>query len=253
MARGSNTEDLMILAVLAIGGYLVYTKTDLFQQGLDAVKGLIGGGLGGSGSISEGGGCPGGTNCGPCRNQSGGRRCECNNYKGDAYEATFCGTWSGDDLSIKMWGPNHTGKNCCWCILSVSPNGQMKMRGEGPHPSTGNLGGASGGSVGGKPSCVKALIRPGSKGAHVEGYGLVNGSWKKGLTYDGPCGNKEKKTKAHPNQQVSFRCDGKMDMKCATVKPLSNVNYVSAGQYSNSLFAYNDPMPLDRSRLINVR
>lgn len=261
-------NDILTLGVLAIGGYLIYTKTDWFQQGLDAIKGLIGeikgggggsagagrtpapsGGGGGGGPISQTGSCPGGTSCGPCRSQSGGIRCECDNYNGDSYEATFCGTWSGDDLSIKMWGPKHTGNNCCWCILNTSPDGKMRMRVEGPHPDTGDTGHT--GSVGGKPTCVKAVITPGPKGAHVEGYGLVGGKWVKGLTYDGPCGKSQKRTTVSANQQVSFRCDGQMKATCATVKPLANANYASAGQYTTSLFTNNRPYM--QSKISNVR
>ena len=136
-----------------------------------------------------------------------------------AYEATFCGTWSGDDMSVKMWGPSHhDSSDCCWCILSVSPEGAMKMRQEGPHPDTDS--GSGGGFVGGKPSCIRAIISPGPKGAHVEGWGLVGGAWKKGLTYDGPCGYKKKSTTPAASQQVAFRCDGSLSMKCATVKPI---------------------------------
>ena len=264
-------NDILTLGVLAVGGYLIYTKTDWFQQGLDTIKDLVGeikggggggplidlggGGApaapsgGGSAAISQGGSCPGGTNCGPCRPQSGGIRCECNNYKGSSYEATFCGTWSGDDLSIKMWGPTHSGSNCCWCILNTSPDGKMRMRGEGPHPTTKDLGVT--GSVGGKPTCVKAVITQGPKGAHVEGYGLVGGKWVKGLTYDGPCGlGSNVLRSAHANQQVSFRCDGQMKATCATVKPIANANYASAGQYTNSLFTYN--RPYTQSKILNV-
>ena len=127
----------------------------------------------------------------------------------------------------------------------------MRMRGEGPHPSTQDLGVT--GSVGGKPTCVKAVITPGPKGAHVEGYGLVGGKWVKGLTYDGPCGLNKKSTTPHPNQQVSFRVDGQMKMTCATVKPLANAGYtsISAGQYTTSLFTNN--IPYMQSKICNVR
>jgi hypothetical protein len=268
-------NDILTLGVLAIGGYLIYTKTDWFQQGLETIKELVGeikgggsgggplidlgGGAGagagrgptsGGGPISQTGSCPGGTSCGPCRSQSGGIRCECDNYNGDSYEATFCGTWSGDDLSIKMWGPKHSGSNCCWCILNTSPDGKMRMRVEGPHPDTGDVSGVTG-SVGGKPTCVKAVIYPGPKGAHVEGYGLVGGKWVKGLTYDGPCGKSKTSTKVSANQQVSFRCDGSMNATCATVKPLANANYASAGQYSTSLFTNNRPY-YSQSKISNM-
>ena len=257
MARGGGGgikgEDVAALVLVGGVGYLVVTNQldDLISKAkevLDSIGGRVaervppiptpgGGGGGPSGPISTGGGCPGGQNCGPCRPQSGGIRCECNNYKGASYEATFCGTWSGDDLSIKMWGPTHSGRNCCWCILNTSPEGNMKMRGEGPHPDTSDIGPK--GSVGGKPTCVKAVITPGPRGAHVEGYGLVGGTWRKGLTYDGPCGLNQKSTKPHANQQVSFRCDGKLSTKCATVRPLGAAS--ASASYTRAYLANHIP------------
>jgi hypothetical protein len=226
---------MMALGIVAVGGYLLLTDQmggiiDRVKEALDNIGGTVkerlppvptpGGGAVG-GPISQGGGCPSGQNCGPCRSQSGGTRCECNGVKAAAYEATFCGTWSGDDMSIKMWGPtHHSGSDCCWCILSVSPDGQFGIRHEGPHPDTGSKSGST--SIGGKPSCIKGVISPGPKGAHVEGWGLVGGTWKKAFTYDGPCGLNKKSTKPHANQQVSFRCDGSLSAKCATVRPLSS-------------------------------
>lgn len=214
--------DMMMMVIMLGGAYVLAVKAGLVQDATGKLGGPIvpsgGGGGGGGGPISKGGSCPGGQNC-PCRSQSGGIRCECNGVKTGSYEATYCGTWSGDDMSIKMWGPSHSsGKDCCWCILSVSPDGKFGIRQEGPHPDTGGKSGSS--AIGGKPSCIKGVIRPGPKGAHVEGWGLVGGGWKKAFVYDGPCGLKQKSTKPHANQQVSFRCDGKLSAKCATVRPL---------------------------------
>ena len=243
MSGALNT--LLTIGGLAFAGYYLWFHTD-FREFIQNIRqpqppalrpaprtAVTGGAASVGGAITQTGSCPGGTSCGPCRPQSGGIRCECDNYPGDAYEATFCGTWSGDDLSIKMWGPKHSGSNaCCWCILNTSPDGKMRMRGEGPHPKTSDIGIT--GSVGGKPTCVKALIRPGPKGAHIEGYGLVGGKWVKGLTYDGPCGLNQKSTKnVGSSQQVSFRCDGQMKATCATVKPIgvANANFARGFQY----------------------
>ena len=258
MARGGGGgikgEDVAVLALVGGVAYLYATDQldDLvskIKEGLDAIGGRVkeklppiptpGGGGGSAGPISTGGGCPAGTSCGPCRPQSGGIRCECNNYRGASYEATFCGTWSGDDLSIKMWGPTHSGKNCCWCILNTSPEGNMRMRGEGPHPDTSDIGPK--GSVGGRPTCVKAVITPGPRGAHVEGWGLVGGTWRKGLVYDGPCGLNKKSTTVSPNQQVSFRCDGQLSTKCATVRPLGAASAPSSASYARAYLANHIP------------
>ena len=62
MGRGF-TNDILTLGVLAVGGYLIYTKTDWFQQFFDAVKSIAGdikgGGKGGP-LIDLGGGGGGG-------------------------------------------------------------------------------------------------------------------------------------------------------------------------------------------------
>lgn len=238
--RGGSISSNDIAALALVGGVVYLYATDQLddliakaKELLDSIGGKVSERLptrGGGGPISTGGGCPGGQSCGPCRPQSGGTRCECNGVRAASYEATFCGTWSGDDLSIKMWGPTHSsGKDCCWCILSVSPDGVFGIRHEGPHPDTGGKTGST--SIGGKPSCIKGVISPGPRGAHVEGWGLVGGTWKKAFTYDGPCGYKQKSTKPHPNQQVSFRCDGSLNAKCATVRPLSAASASSSSVY----------------------
>ena len=65
MGRGFN-NDILTLGVLLIGGYLIYTKTDWFQQGLAALKDIfadVRGGLnksGGAGRRPTGGGGGGG-------------------------------------------------------------------------------------------------------------------------------------------------------------------------------------------------
>jgi hypothetical protein len=217
-------EDLLVLGIVAVIAYYVLTTgaLDTIIKNLGGVN--LGAGLvpptglgGGGGAISKGASCPSGTSCKP-GGQKG--RMECDNYPHNSYEATFCGTWSGDDMSIKLWGQKHSGSTCCWCILSVSPDGQFGMRQEGPHPQTSSKSNEGGKKAPGKPSCIKATISPGPKGAHVEGWGLVGGTWNKYLTYDGPCGYHKKSTKMMTPQQVSFRCDGSVDYKCATVKPL---------------------------------
>lgn len=237
---GSGIMDFAVLGIIAVIGYSLWQNGTLDQIIKNMTTGLGGlqipsggdGGVGGD-SISKGGSCPGGTSCKP-GGQKG--RMECDNYPHNSYEATFCGTFSGDDMSIKLWGQKHTGSTCCWCILSVSPDGQFGMRQEGPHPDTSSKSNAGGSKAPGKPSCIKATIRPGSKGAHVEGYGLVGGTWKKYLTYDGPCGWHKKSSKMMTPQQVSFRCDGSVKYECATVKPLGGGGSSSA--YARAYYSY---------------
>jgi hypothetical protein len=221
-------EDLLVIGIIAVVGYYLITSGTLD----DIIKNLGGGGglnfglappTGGGigGGFSRGGSCPGGQSC----KFDGQDRWECENVPHAAYEATWCGTVPDpkDTLSIKMWGQKHSDGTCCWCILEVDQkNGHFWMRGEGPHPEyTDSL--KDGGDMGPltKDSCVKAVIRPGSNGAHVEGYGLVNGQWKQFISWDGQCGANKKSSKPVKPQQVAFRFDvSGVKTKCATVKPL---------------------------------
>lgn len=247
------------VGVLIIGGVAVYflLKTCMLQQAVEKLQipeisqmvgqlgqmvgatdcpapstGTGGGGGGGTttppttgggtpgGSISGGTGCPsGGETCDPQ-----GRDTDCDNVTWDAYEATFCGSWSGDRLSIKMYGPRHSNAgDCCWCIGYVDEDGTMNIGGEGPHPgsncdSSGQSGYVSGGSVGGSSNvCVKYTMQPGPT---VIGYGLVGGQWKELVRRENtPCGCDETSSTKTGNQ-VSFRCDGSQSPTCATVVPL---------------------------------
>lgn len=173
------------------------------------------GGGGGGGAAPSGSSCPSGK---ACVSSNGGSRNECDGVSDTSYEATWCGDFSGDDMSVKTFGPNHSGSSCCWCILSVSPDGAMGIRHEGPHPSTSDKSGT--GPAIGKPSCIKAIVRPGQGGINLEGWGLVGGQWKKGFSYQGPCGYNKKSSTPASSQQVAFRCDGSLKTTCATVAPI---------------------------------
>ena len=167
---------------------------------------------GGGGDISQGE-CPaGGETC--VKDNLG--RYDCESVTAEAYEATWCGTFSGDDLTIKMYGPpHHSDGDCCWCVVHVSPDGTMSPGGEGPHPSSNCNDTASGKNVG-KATCYKAVMRP---GPIQEGYALIGGKWVQAFSKKGPCGcSKQSSTKT--GNQVTFRCDGSFNTKCATVKPL---------------------------------
>ena len=263
-------NDILTLGVLAVGGYLIYTKTDWFQQGLETVKEFIGeikGGIGGGGGplIDLGGGGGGGSisSSGTCvgtalqpDHQGSSKRWESGNIPGnpDAYEVTWCGTFSGDDLTFKMYGPSHSGSNCCWCVMHVKPDGRMVAGGEGPHPSSNceHAGSSKGGS--GKATCYKATVEP---GPIQRGYALVNGKWELRAEYKGPCGCSQKKSVKSGNT-LMVRNDGNITTKCASVKalaarrPATTSNYTStAGQYCNNLFVYNRPYL--QSKISNVR
>lgn len=166
-------------------------------------------------TISGGGTCGGGQNCG---SSNGGSRNECDGVTLKEYEATWCGSFSGDDLSVKTFGPNHSGSSCCWCILSVSPDGAFGIRHEGPHPSTSSKSGTT--AAIGKCTCIKAVVRTGNGGINLEGWGFVNGAWKKAFSYSGQCGESKKSSTPAPQQQVAFRCDGSLQTTCATVRPI---------------------------------
>lgn len=220
----SGVSDILMV-MLVLGGLYVLIKSgkleELMKGGLQlpALPGLPmpGGGGGGapsgpSGPISGGGGCPGGETC--QRDDKG--RYDCNNVTSDSYEATWCGSCTGDRLSIKLYGPpHHSSGDCCWCILYVD-NGKFIAGGEGPHPSS-NCDKKSGGSMGSSTSgCVKAVMTPGPT---LRGYGLVGGQWKELVSHTGPCGCSKTANRKTGNQ-VTFRCDGNFQTKCATVRPL---------------------------------
>ena len=240
-SMGGATDIIMIMLVLA-GAYILIKSGklgELMQGGLKlpelpgirapaAAPPTEGGGGGGEeeapeapAAPSSGGAAPTGSSCPAgkaCVTSNGGSRNECDGVTDAEYEATWCGDFSGDDLSVKTFGPNHSGSSCCWCILSVSPDGAMGIRHEGPHPDTSSKTGT--GPAIGKPSCIKAVVRRGSGGINLEGWGLVGGQWKKGFSYTGACGAGKKSTTPAPQQQVAFRCDGSLKTTCATVSPI---------------------------------
>ena len=156
MGRGFN-NDILTLGVLAIGGYLIYTKTDWFQQLFDAVKDIVSDVKGGSSAARRpsGGGDVGGDtisggNLSARDNQTifhgTGKRWKAvdsgkktRNYASGGSSGTT--QWDiknvgpvtnlevttyvnvgscGDEVSLKVYGPNHSGSNCCWVILNVS-------------------------------------------------------------------------------------------------------------------------------------
>jgi hypothetical protein len=157
--------------------------------------------------------CPSGEEC---VEDNGGTRMECDESKPDAYEATWCGSFSGDQMTVKMYGPPHSSDgDCCWCNGIVHEDGTFAVGGEGPHPSS-NCEHQTGESLGGTSDiCMKWVIEPGPKWT---GYGLVDGAWKEMITYEGTCGCDETSSEK-TGDQLAFRCDGSLDTTCATVKP----------------------------------
>lgn len=148
-------------------------------------------------------------------------RYDCEEDHGDSYEATWCGSFSGDDLTIKMYGPPHSSDgDCCWCVLHVKPDsGEFVGGGEGPHPSSNCEDKGSGESIGTTSDvCIKATIEPGPT---VTGYALVDGAWKQMINYTGDCGCDETASEKTGNQ-LTFRCDGDFNTTCANVKPFTS-------------------------------
>lgn len=168
------------------------------------------------GTISSDTTCPSGGET--CQEDNQGRY-DCDSVTADSYEATWCGSFSGDDLTIKLYGPPHSEEgDCCWCVLHITPgNGQFKSGGEGPHSGSNCDDKGDGESIGTTDNiCVKAVMKPGPT---MIGYALVNGQWKEMSSYTGPCGCSETKDEKS-GDQVTFRCDGNFNTTCATVKPL---------------------------------
>ena len=160
--------------------------------------------------------CPAGEEC--AEDDQG--RYDCLNVTDESYEATWCGSFSGDDLTIKLYGPEHHNEgDCCWCVLHIKPDsGQFVSGGEGPHPSSNCEEGGDGDSIGTTSNiCVKATMEPGPT---MTGYALVDGAWKQMSTYTGPCGCDEQSSEK-TGDEVTFRCDGSFETTCATVKPLT--------------------------------
>lgn len=187
------------------------------------------------GAISSAGTCTGT----PLTRDTGNNReeWESKNVPWDAYEVTWCGTFSGDDLTFKLYGPSHTGSACCWCVLHVKEDGRMVPGGEGPHPSSNCEHPSGSNGKKGKAACYKAVIRP---GPIQEGYALVGGKWELRASYKGPCGC-SKKASVKTGNTLMVRNDGTANTKCASVKPLgaaANVAYARAVYAKDHYYYY---------------
>lgn len=246
--------------MLAVGFY-VWKYTDIPDQVREMFKGTGGGRPGGSvprpqasGSApveaGSGGEISTDTTCSGTaltRDTGNGREeWESKNVPWDAYEVTWCGTFSGDDLTFKLYGPSHNGSACCWCVMHVKENGRMVPGGEGPHPSSNceHPSGSKGNS--GKAPCYKAVIRPGPV---QEGYALVNGQWQLRASYSGPCGC-SKKSSTKTGNTLMVRNDGTANTRCASVKPLANAGFARA---YNGKMVYAQKPPSKRYRPLMPR
>lgn len=198
------------------------------------------------GPISTDATCPsGGETC----EQDGQGRYDCNNVTSESYEATWCGSFSGDDLTIKMYGPTHSNEgDCCWCVLHVTPgDGLFKSGGEGPHSGGNCEDYGDGESIGTTDNiCVKATMEPGPT---MVGYALVDGAWKEMSRYTGHCGCEENSMEK-TGDQVTFRNDGNFETTCATVVPLGagGITPAAAARSAKTYAAYQGRMKKKRMR-----
>lgn len=232
MARGTNYIELAITVVVL---YAAYKHKDQLVAGLNSLIGQFNtsltpspsgggaptGGGGGGGPISQEGSCPGGGET--CQEDDQGRY-DCTSVTWDSYESTWCGSFSGDDLTIKLYGPqHHSSGDCCWCVVHVKPgDGQFVMGGEGPHPGSNCEDKGDGQSIGSTSNiCIKTVSTPGPT---TVAYALVNGQWQEMVSYTGPCGCDQTSNEKTGNE-VTFRCDGSFDTTCATVRPLGGAAY----------------------------
>jgi hypothetical protein len=297
MGRGS-TDDILTLLVLGVGGYLIYTKTDWFQQGFEAVKQLVGevrGVKGGSSAApSGGGGSIAGGNAAAGKGsfmfpgtgktwtaQDTGKKTR-NYASGKAstgtteYNASGVGPvtnletelWvnvgsCNDSVSTKVFGPTHSGSNCCFLIMNVDcASGQFELGGEGPHPDTDSSNIAKGqsmGSIQNKEVGIKLVTTKSGSGYTAKGYGNTGSGWKEYLSASfTEFGKNKKSSTPHASSIIQFRTD------CSNVKysvakaqehtgggsapaaaaPTKKSNYTSAGSYTTSLFTNNRPMAL---------
>lgn len=295
MARGL-TNDILTLVVLLGGGYLIYTKTDWFDQGMKAVKDIftdIRGGGGGRSSGGGGGSAPTGGGGGDVQGNlsaTGGQTIfpstgktwkavdsgkKTRNYASGGSSGTT--QWDiknvgpvtnlevttyvnvggcGDEVSLKVYGPSHSGSNCCWVILNTDCNsGQVKLGAEGPHPDTNKTALGSGTSIGSiknKEVGLKLVIFKSGSGYTAIGYADTGSGWKETIrkTFS-EWGVKKKASTPHSSATIQFRtdCSGVKYRiaEAAEINPsgaAANYTRISAGQYSNSLFTTNQPLPV---------
>ena len=294
MSRSFN-NDILTLGVLAVGGYLIYTKTDWFQQFFEAVKSIAGevkGGIGSGGRRPSSGG--GGASTGDVQGNlsatggatifpSTGKKWQAKdsgkttrNYASGGSSGTT--QWDikgvgpvtnlevttyvnvgscGDEVSIKTYGPSHSGSNCCWLIMNVNTSsGQFMLGGEGNHPSTSKTNIGTGGSIGSiknKEVGIKLVTFKSGGGFTAIGYADTGGGWKEMIRKNfTQFGNEKKSNTPHNDATIQFRtdCSGVKYRiaEAAEINPTGSAAtraaYTSAGQYSNSLFTVNQPLPI---------
>mgnify|MGYP001609857096 FL=1 len=119
-----------------------------------------------------------------------------------------------DEVSMKMFGPQHQDGKGAWYINNITfNNGTVKGGWEQPHPNTtsGCVKGPSIGKIIGKTIHYKSIIFPLSGGgAHIEFH--VNG--QRVLNGDNWCG---KRFNRDSNQQVQLRIDAAPGVKATNV------------------------------------
>ena len=128
-----------------------------------------------------------------------------------------CGCGGGDEFTVKLMGPKHSDGNCCWWLLAVYQNGNIRSGGEGDHPdtekdSTDGVIKQNVGSLEGKKVGVKGVSWDNGNGTrHFEGWVDVTGtgtSWEKVVQQDlSEWGDKKKTGTPASDQQVEFRID----------------------------------------------
>jgi len=302
MGRGFQ-DDILTLAVLLGGGYIIYTKTDWFQQFFAAVKDIMGGVKGGGKSGGGGAAVGGGAITGGNLNAKGGETIfpstgkkwqakdsgkTTRNYasgksstgttqwdiKGvgpvtDLEVTTYVNVGScGDEVSLKVYGPSHSGSNCCWLIMDVSTSdGKFMLGGEGPHPKTSKNGLGTGnamGSIKNKQVGIKLVTYKSGGGYTAIGYGDTGSGWKEMIrkTFT-EFGNNKKSSTPHQDATIQFRtdCSGVKYIvaEAAEIRPTGGpaptptkasskyTSYyeTSPGQFTNNLFTRNRPLPVD--------
>ena len=312
-------NDILTLGVLVIGGYLIYTKTDWFQQGMAAVKDIFAD-IKGGGGISRGGGAApatgggggggdiGGGNLGAAkgsfmypgtgktftavdsgkttRNYASGKastgttQWDAKNVGGVVNIETDL--WvnvgsCGDSVSTKVFGPSHSGSNCCWVIMNVDcASGNFELGSEGPHPTTNSSNIAKGqsmGSIKNKEVGIKLVVMKTGSGYTAKGYGNTGSGWKEYISANfTEWGVNKKSSTPHGSATIQFRtdCSG-VKYTVARAQEITGGASVSAGagvgaavkgeasipkksNYTNTLFTVNKPLPLGyyNSRMVTA-
>ena len=120
-----------------------------------------------------------------------------------------------DDLSVKLYGPNHSDGNRAWYVFDIEyGSGKTGWGWEDPHPDTSaytDVGQTVGSIIGKKVGVQVVIWKLPTGGAHMESwFDKGDGLWRKTTDIDNPDG---KKFTRHSRQQPQIRLDAAPNIK----------------------------------------